>query len=352
LSDISPIFLQIGDFSIKWYGILFALGFGISRFIIKHIFTKEKKWHSKSDALLFYIICGTLIGARLGHIIFYEPHYFFENPEKIFRIWEGGLASHGTAMGILVAIALYCFHWSFKRKKFVKTKREGYSFLQIVDRIAIVVALGACFIRIGNFINAEALGKETNHKIGTHHTLPIKRALTNQLGSIQKVQCDLVDNENVRYVIHFSDRISDELIIDRYLKNVVIPMFDRLKRSPVATFKSIRSAKTRLKNGHFSIEINMIPIYRHPAQLYEAFGYLFIFMLTFTYWRIHKLHTRPGSILGIFFTSLFGIRILIEYFKVETSTLTDAALNMGQLLSIPFFLVGLFFLFQFSNRKK
>ncbi len=143
--DSVPIF---GGFGVRWYGLLFALGFVMGYIILKKIFTYEKVPIKVLDDLATYTIIFTIIGARLGHCLFYEPDYYLSNPVDILKIWEGGLASHGAAIGILAG--LYLFSIRFKRP-----------YLWILDRLVIVVALAGFLIRTGNLMNSEIFGNET-----------------------------------------------------------------------------------------------------------------------------------------------------------------------------------------------
>ncbi len=143
-----PEIFTLGSFSIRWYGVLFAMGFLIGYFIMQDFFRREKIPIKILDQLTTYMVIATIIGARLGHCLFYEPDYYLSHPIEIFKIWEGGLASHGGAIGIL--IALYIF-----------SRRNNVSYWWILDRIAIVTALAGFFIRIGNLMNSEIFGNIT-----------------------------------------------------------------------------------------------------------------------------------------------------------------------------------------------
>ncbi len=144
--DVSPEILDTEYFSIRWYGLLFALGFLIGQQILIHIFRKEGKPESDVETLTVYMVLSTIIGARLGHCLFYEPDYYLSNPIEILKIWKGGLASHGATIGILFAL------WLYARKK------KDQSYLWVVDRIVITVALAGCCIRLGNLMNSEIIG--------------------------------------------------------------------------------------------------------------------------------------------------------------------------------------------------
>ena len=129
---------------------LFALGFLLGQQIFYYIY-KRRETEKDVDSLTIYMVVATIVGARLGHVLFYEPERYFSNPIDIIKIWEGGLASHGAAIGILFAL------WLYARKN-----KPGQSYLQVLDRIVILVALTGALIRLGNFFNSEIIGKESN----------------------------------------------------------------------------------------------------------------------------------------------------------------------------------------------
>lgn len=152
--DQDPIAFQfsIGDFewAIRWYGIFFATPFLIAYYLLNRIFQIEGKPEKDLESLFLHIFVAVIIGARLGHCIFYDPYYYFiQEPQKIFAIWEGGLASHGATIGIFIAVWLYC------------RKHTDKSFLWVADRLVIVIALVACSVRLGNLFNSEICGVET-----------------------------------------------------------------------------------------------------------------------------------------------------------------------------------------------
>lgn len=145
---VNPEIFRIGNFAVRWYGLLFASAFFFGYLIMAKIFKWENVPEPLLDKLTLYMALGTIIGARLGHCLFYEPGFYLKHPMEILKVWHGGLASHGAAIGILLAI------WLFARN----TKRP---FLWIIDRIVIVVALSGFFIRMGNLMNSEIYGKVT-----------------------------------------------------------------------------------------------------------------------------------------------------------------------------------------------
>jgi len=173
--DMNPEIFRIGNFAVRWYGLLFASGFFFGYLIFMRFFKKEGLSVELLDKLTIYMAVGTVAGARLGHCLFYEPDYYLSNPLEILKIWRGGLASHGAAVGILVAL------WLFVRKY----KRP---FIWILDRIVVVVALAGALIRLGNLMNSEIYGIETalpwgfvfikNLEVVPKHPTQIYEALT------------------------------------------------------------------------------------------------------------------------------------------------------------------------------
>lgn len=139
----------LGTLSIRWYGLMFALAFYLGYILMNRYYIKAKISEKELDKFSLIIIISTVSGARLGHILFYEPAYYLSHPWNIFKIWEGGLASHGAAIGILSGVWYY-------------SKKYGRKYLGVLDRLVIVVALGGVFIRLGNLMNSEIFGHVTN----------------------------------------------------------------------------------------------------------------------------------------------------------------------------------------------
>ncbi len=253
--NVNPEIFRIGSFAIRWYGVLFATGFVFGYFIMGKIFKKEGIPINVLDTLTTYMVIGTVVGARLGHCLFYEPGYYLSHPIKILEIWEGGLASHGAAVGILIALYL------FSRK----TKKP---YLWILDRVVIVVALAGFFIRTGNLMNSEIYGIQTSLPWG--------------------------------------------FIFERW--NETVP--------------------------------------KHPTQIYEGLSYLIIFFILYRIYLKKNVNLKHGYIFGLFLILLFSVRFLIEFIKEpQVGFEKNMVLNMGQLLSIPFIIAGIFFLY-YSKRQK
>lgn len=242
--NIDPEIFKIGAFGPRYYGLLFATGFMVGYQIMKKIFLHEGYKEEDLSSLLFHLMVGTIVGARLGHCLFYEPTYYLSNPLEILKIWKGGLASHGGSLGVLTAI--YIYH----------RKNPAQKYLWLADRLAIGTAFTAACIRLGNFFNSEILGKVTD--------LP--------------------------WAI----------------------VFERFDANP-----------------------------RHPSMLYESFSYLCVFFVLMYLYNRYKENTRPGLLLGTLMTWAFTSRIFIELTKEnQVAFENNMFMNMGQLLSIPFIIIG------------
>lgn len=244
--------IDFGFYTLRFYSLMWFAAFICGIWIMTKIGRRDGLTDEQLTSMLFYVFFGTLIGARLGHCIFYEWSYYKDHLLEMilpfqfspFRItgYEG-LASHGAAVGIVAAMLLY----AHKIKK---------PFLWIMDRLCIVVASGGFFIRMGNFFNSEIIGKPTGSSFGV--------------------------------------------------------IFKRLGED--------------------------FP--RHPAQLYEGIGYLILFFILLALYK-KGYAKNTGFLFGLFLIVLFGIRILVEFFKENQEAFeADLPMNMGQLLSIPFILAG------------
>ncbi|GMQ82718.1 MAG: prolipoprotein diacylglyceryl transferase [Rhodothermia bacterium] len=148
--NVDRVLIELGPFSIKWYGLLFATGFLIGYEIIRRIYVLEEKPEEDLGRLLVYMLVATVVGARLGEVVFYNPDYYFSHPFEILKVWKGGLASHGGGIGIGIGLYLY------------SRSRDAQPYLWLLDRIAIPTALAGALIRLGNFFNSEIIGDPTD----------------------------------------------------------------------------------------------------------------------------------------------------------------------------------------------
>jgi len=147
--NIDPVLFRQGPLELHWYGLLFAAGFLIGIRIMTWIYSSEGRAPQEVDRLLLYVLIGTVVGARLGHCLFYDPAYYWQHPLEILQVWKGGLASHGGALGVFLALFLYT------------RVHSGSGYLWLLDRIAIPASLAGALIRLGNFFNSEIVGKPT-----------------------------------------------------------------------------------------------------------------------------------------------------------------------------------------------
>jgi len=263
---------------ILWYGFFFALGFFLGYWVLVYMlrryflhashFPKDKvnaKATFFAERITLYVVIGTIIGARLGDVFFYQSWASLQkDPLSAIRFWEGGLASHGGAVGIFLALLLF--------SRVYRKEKELFSILRLLDLVVIPAAVGACFIRLGNFFNQEILGMPTKMPWGV--------------------------------------------------------IF-----------------------GHPADGGPLVP--RHPVQLYESLWYAATFLILFLYWKKNPSLQKAGRICGIFFILVFGFRFLIEFVKVEQSAhiAMGAALRMGQYLSIPFLIIGIYLFMRRSARS-
>lgn len=261
--NLDPVIFHIGGFGLRWYSLLFVSGFILGWFIFRWFFRREGVPETLLDSLLYTLLIATIVGARLGHCLFYQPDYYLGSWQgfwEIFMPWKGGLASHGGTIALLIAMAWYARHYG---------KKHNFDFVWLLDHLCIAVAFAGAFIRFGNLANSEIYGDVTSLPWG--------------------------------------------FIFD--LRGETEP--------------------------------------KHPTQLYEAFSYLILgFVLISMYkWKLDKIYR--GTFIGIFFIVCFGMRFIIEFIKEpQVAFENDMVLNMGQLLSIPFVLLGIGLLIYAYIRKQ
>ncbi len=342
--------------NIRWYGLLFAVAFIVGQQIMIYIFKKENKPDKDIETLTIYMVVATIIGARLGHVFFYEPLRFLANPLEIFMIQKGGLASHGAAAGILIGIWMYSNYYikiGFSKPHFVwkKRKREGQRFLWVIDRIVIVAALGGCLIRTGNFMNSEIIGHPTDAPTAVLFARDIidrfeydknvadvkiyKRGGEEASGRSYpiNIQVEFENNNYQENQLHAYIQRHFKYILTEY--PYVAMHVDEKSNDP------LNYSLTKRSDGRFTANIKTNGVARHPSQLYEAFTSLLLFFLLLWLWFQQKDKIPYGRIFGLFLVILFGLRFFHELFK-ENQVEFEATipLNMGQWLSIPLIIAG------------
>jgi len=253
---------SIGSFGVRWYALCWCIGLALAYVVVYKLYKAQKIAAEKFDPLFLYCFIGILVGARLGHCLFYEPDYFLSHPVEMFlpirRLADGswkytgyaGLASHGGTLGLMAALWLY-------------VKKYKVNIMRVLDNIAIATPICACFIRLGNLMNSEIVGKPTDGSWG---------------------------------------------------------------------FIFVQNGDT-------------FP--RHPGQLYEAVAYFLFFLIGLWLYCKYKEKAGTGFFFGYCLTSIFAFRFFVEFFKEvqepwELAMQQMAGINQGQLLSIPFVLLGLY----------
>jgi len=259
---VNPIIFQVGPIALRWYSLLFVSGFVIGWFIFQKFFRKEGIPETLLDPLLYTLLLGTIVGARLGHCLFYQPDYYLGSWKgflEIFMPWKGGLASHGGTIALILAMWWFANHYG---------KKHDFDFVWILDHLAIAVAFAATLIRLGNLFNSEIYGDVTSLPWG------------------------------------------------------------------------------------FIFELRGETLPKHPTQLYEAGSYFLLGILLVSLYKFKLDKLYRGTFIGIFFIICFGMRFIIEFIKEPQVGFEESmALNMGQLLSIPFVLLGIGFLV-YAYKKK
>lgn len=286
----------VGNFKLHFYSLMWVIAFVLGWYIMKRIYTKEKVKLEYLDPMFIYVVLSTMLGARLGHVLFYQSELIKEDFFSIFLPFSfkngveftgfQGLASHGAAIGIIIGMYLYRRKYNYK------------SLLWILDRLVIPVASGAVFVRIGNFINSEIIGKASGD-------FPL----------------------GVRF------------IQDHYNKYEAVRL---------TGIKDVQEAYNAIANN---ADLLVAVPYRHPAQLYESFCYIFVFLILWYFYSKTAKRDQTGFVFGLFLVLLWTVRFFVEFVKeaqVENRAAWD--LNTGQLLSIPFVLLGLYFMFKYKPK--
>ena len=299
---------KLGVLQIKYYNLLWIIAFAVGWYIMKRIFERENKSREQLDSLFVYTVLATMLGARLGHVFFYDWPYYKNHLLEIllpireragstlFGIINGyeftgftGLASHGAAIGVIIGMYLFT------------RKHREFNVLYILDRIVIPISLGAFLVRLGNFFNSEINGKitEASFFLAT------------------------------RFV-----RDSDDMPAGK-------AMAITGEKDPNAAYHALQD------NPQFSEYLEAIP-YRHPAQLYEGVLYIGVFaLLYYLYWKTDR-KDKPGYLFGLFLVLLWSIRFVVEFVKKSQGGFEESLglLTTGQWLSLPFIVLGLYFMFR------
>jgi phosphatidylglycerol---prolipoprotein diacylglyceryl transferase len=365
--DPDPSLFTIFGLDIRWYGLMFALGFLIGQQIMFYMYRQEGKPAQDVETLTIIMVVATIIGARLGHVFFYEPDKYLSDPIQILNIRGGGLASHGAAISVLLGIYIFVNYLiRIHKGKFEakKRKRPGQSYLWVVDKVVIVTAFIGVLIRIGNFMNSEIVGKPTEtpeYGVVFGHWLE-EAIVRNSQGQILSAEASA--DESGRWSNRFDAPVSLDLEFRKGIDTAAAAAFIRRDITQMVWRQSQGEAFFRdpgpdplpysiqQRSGVVTARVVVDGVPRHPTQLYEASSYLLIFFLLFGIWYRHKGRTPEGLLFGIFLVTLFGFRFIWEFMKEnQVAFEEDMALNMGQWLSIPLILAGVFFII-YSLRQR
>jgi len=348
--NVDPGIFTILGREIRWYGVLFAVSFYLASLMLDKILSKKGMDQKQISKLIIYLIVGCIVGLRLGHCLFYEPEYYLRHPLEILKIWKGGLASHGAAVGILIALYLFI-------------RKTDRTYFWLLDRIVIAVLFIAPFIRTGNLMNSEIIGDKTDKSFaflfvrGVDDELSKRHTKYIEDSHISKTGNDTIV-EDTHYIelkleIDFRKNIPEDKI-DDYLYQYFVPMIQRDDdlRYNVKFFEPDPPLIVSETSKNYKAEMSIWGIPRHPSQLYEALAY-FIFFLSFLfYYNKQNGNIREGFFFGMFLICVFGFRFFVEFFKeVQVSFENSILLNMGQLLSIPFVLLGLFMVWRSRGKE-
>ncbi len=261
---VDPVLIHIGSFGLRWYSLLFVAGFVIGWYLFRWFFRREGISEKLLDPLLYTLLIATIVGARLGHCIFYQPDYYFGSWDgflEIFMPWKGGLASHGGTIALFLGMWWFTAHYG---------KKNDFDYIWLIDHLAIAVAFTGALIRLGNLFNSEIYGPVTDAPWGVIFEL-------------------------------------------------------RGETEP-----------------------------RHPTQMYESITYFVLGCVMLWLYKFKLSKLNRGFLVGLFLVVCFGMRFAIEYVK-EAKIFFDlgfTTINIGQMLSIPFILLGIFFIVYSSIKKQ
>ncbi len=362
--------VTLGPVTLRWYGLFWALGFLVCQQILYYMYRKEGKPESDVDTLTIYMLIAAILGARLGHIIFYEPQTLWLDPLSVFLpfefpkpftfSWEWltsihftgfmGLASHGGAIGVLIAL------WIYSRKR-----KPGQNYLKVLDRIVILVCLTAALIRLGNFFNSEIIGKPTNNPLGVVFVSRVSESImrnpngTNPVEFLEIKKTKRPNGENGRVPIDielvFKKDINQQQANSFLFNDVKFYLSQLNEFVDEPNMQTLKYDLVKERDGTFAARVRTFGISRHPAQLYESVSYLILFLFLFWYWSRYKTNLPDGRIFGIFMIALWSLRLAFEFLKENQVSFEDKLpINMGQALSIPLIIVGVIVLIR-SYRK-
>ncbi len=369
--DVKPIIFTLGKLSIRWYGMLFVMGFILAPRIGEYIYKTENKPVKDLEKAILYIMISTIIGARLGHVIFYDLSYYLKHPiEAILPISFNpsfhitgyqGLASHGATISIIIGVYIfskYEIKSQFFPPKFSikKQPRKNQSFLWLISGAAIIIALACFFIRMGNFMNSEIYGKPTNSKYGILFAQEINEPLRNRSSTILDIKTVKLKNQSssskklnpIQINITFKKGHYNEIDIRSFLENIIKKelVYNRILTRHISENSSVPLSYSidKDKKGRLVAHIITNGIPRHPAQLYEAVSCLILFFILFFWWKKKWKTLKEGYLIGTLLIYIFGLRFLYEFVKESKIMPGFSTLTRPHILSIIAIVGGILFL--------
>lgn len=349
--NVNPDIFSLGPLTIRWYGLLWALPFVLGYVVLGKMFRKEGIKTELIDTLTIYVAIGAILGSRLGHCFFYEPQYYLQNPLEILKVWHGGLASHGGGIGVIISLILF----SRKYKK---------SFYWLGDKLVIMAALAAFTIRTGNLMNSEIYGNATENTYGfiyaRYVSEPIKASNIVEDVRFRKGKTEenkLIDNKYVpvEIQIRFKKRNFSTVELEHFIETRVSKLIAENGYTKEINFYHDLTQpidyKIEEENGVYTAKIQTAGIPHHPTQLYEGLSYLLLFIVLL-YLANSSLKIPNGLMAGFLVVLLFIARFVIEFVKEpQVEFEKSMSLNMGQWLSIPFILFGIFLIYDSLKNK-
>jgi len=345
--DVNPNIIE-SPIMIRYYGLLMAISFITGYYLVRKFLVNEGANAEWIDKFLFYTLIGGVVGARLGHVFFYDWEDYKDNLIDIFKIWEGGLASHGGAIGVIIST------WLLSKRV---TKKN---ILWALDKIVIATAIAACFIRIGNLMNSEIIGAKSESDSAFFFQYEAEKSIGRYF-DVEESGVQVEPSERIIEVEGFTYPLAKVTIqLPAELIGNEASYYERFEVTNVENFNDANDHFFTVKSdpeiisGHGTSTIistiGIIP--RIPTQLLESGTYFLIFiLLMFGYWK-WEWYKKQGLLFGIFLSLLFTARFIIEFWK-EHQTLDDgASLNMGQWLSVPAIAIGLFFIVKAMMKKQ
>jgi phosphatidylglycerol:prolipoprotein diacylglycerol transferase len=355
----SPIAFSIGPFVLRWYVLLFVLGFFIARLVLAHIYKKEGKAASDVEKLIIYILIAAVVGVRLGYVLFYEPNTILTKPLEAFLPFRfqpsfqfagiQRLSGYGGVIAVMMVIWLYTRKGQYNQK-----------YLHVLDRVMIAIALTGVFVGMGSFFNAEIPGKPTSNNSGIVFLRPVTDGLLklpccimrnpggpNPLQNVEvkpdtALQPKTAGHSAILLYLFFKPGATEQLVKEFLIGDVKTFLYDNSQRIYESGEEPLHYTIFQEQIDVFTGRVRTTGIARHPVQLYEAISYLILFIAMFVIWNKSKTNTPAGRLTGIFLVGSAVFNFVFGFLKEpQASFESSMAMNMGQIISISMLILGL-----------